>query len=271
MINFYNCGSDFLAENKSILDEYPLETVFFEVNAELITEANANNFLVKIFDGSAFLIAVHNADYPMVIFGDKSLCTQFARQAFKRKLTFNKVLGALETCEAFLCEYERLVNCTHEINHAMDIMHCDNVLTSNVDGVEVPSAKDIGEIAELIVSFTAEALGDDADVDNVRQSIVRRLSDLAVIRQDGKIVSLASVKRKTDNLACIADVYTLPQYRNKGLSCKTVTYLTKQIVTSGKLAYLFVEKSNPVSNHLYQKIGYTYAVPQYEIKLIGRV
>lgn len=268
MTKFYKCGEEFLAENRDILDAYLLETVFFECNANCIHEADENNFLVKIFDGDTYLIAVHNSQYPMVIFGDKSLCAEFARQAYEHKLTFDKVIGALDTCEMFLAEYGKLVKCTHQVNHSMDIMRCGKTLTSDVDGVEKPSDNDVNEIAELIVSFTVEALGDSADVDVVKQDVINRLTDFAVIRRNGLIVSVASVKRKTDKLACIADVYTLPQFRNQGLSCKIVTYLTLRITDDGKLAYLFVDKTNPISNHLYTKIGYAYAVPQYEIKLI---
>lgn len=271
MIKFYDSGSGFLAENKSILDAYPLETVFFEVNAKIIKQSNLNDFLVRLDDGDKFLIAVHNADYPMVIFGDLSLCAHFAREAFSRKLIFGRVLGALDTCRAFLDEYGRLAGSSYEINHSMDIMRCDRVLTADVDGVEIPSDKDVDEITELIVGFYAEALGDEADAERVKKDVADRLNSFAVVRLDGKIASLASTKRETDKLACIADVYTSPQYRNRGLSCKTVTYLTQRILCSGKLAYLFVDKKNPVSNHLYTKIGYTYAVPQYEIKIKGNI
>ena len=122
MIKFYCSGKEFLAENKEILEEYPLETVFFEVNAKAIEHANLNDFLVRLQVGGKCLIAVHNSHYPMVIFGDSSLCAELAREVYGRKLTFDKILGCLDTCEAFLAAYGKFVVCTHEINHAMDIM-----------------------------------------------------------------------------------------------------------------------------------------------------
>lgn len=267
----YKWGQEFLTDNEDILARYPLQTVFFEVNAKCITETSENNFLVKVQMDDKFLLIVHYADYPMVLFGDGVLCAEFAKYAVCNNLTFTKILGALDTCEAFLGEYEKLVHCTHEINHAMDIMRCDNVLTYNVDDVGAASDDDIAELTKLITDFAYEALGDKADAEKIEKDVTDRLHSFAVIRQDGKIVSLASTKRETSYLACIADVYTLPAYRNRGLSCRIVTYLTRRIVSSGRLAYLFVDKKNPVSNHLYTKIGYTYAVPQYEIKLTRKV
>ncbi len=268
MITIYKSGRQFLSDNKDVLTNYPLETVFFKANAKYIEQTNSNNFLIKVTDGNKFLIAVHNADYPMVLFGDKSLCVEFARKAYQLQLTFNKLLGAKDTCESFLNEYEKIAKCSSVINHAMDIMRCDKVLTDNVDGVETATEKDIDELAELSVVFTKEALGDDLDISEVKNSICNYLANFRLIRCDGKIVSFATKKRETENLACVTDVYTLPAYRGEGLSCKIITALTKQIIASEKLPYLFVDKTNPVSNHLYTKIGYTYVVAQYEIKLI---
>ena len=268
MLKFYNCGQDFLQENKDILVAYPLETLFFEVNAKFLTETNKNDFLVKIADGDKFLLAVHNQNYPMVIFGNMELCGEFAQFTFVQQLTFGKTLGSKDICEKFFAEYEKLAGGTHAVNHAMDIMRCDKILTQDVDEVETPTEKDADGLAKLIVDFTAEALGDDVNFDEVKRDVLGRLPSFAVIKNDGKIVSLASVKRETDKLASLADVYTLPQYRCMGLSCKVVTYITQKILDSGRLPYLFVDKTNPISNHLYTKIGYTYATPQYEFLLI---
>lgn len=271
MYKIYGSGREFLEENAAILAKSPLETVFFEVNAKLIDETSNNDFLIKLQDDNSFLLAVHHADYPMVIFGDNGLCAELADLACDMNLTFDKVIGALDTCEAFLAEYEKSIDCTHEINHSMDIMRCDKVLTSNVEGVETPTIKDIDELTKLIVDFTFEALCDNADAQMVRNDIENRLSSFFVIRQDDRIVSMASIKRETDRLACIADVYTLPQGRGKGLSCRIVTKMTRKIIESGRIAYLFVDKANPISNHLYKKIGYYYAVPQYEIRITRKV
>ena len=70
MIKFYCSGKEFLAENKEILEEYPLETVFFKVNAKAIEHTDPNDFLVRLEADGKFLLAVHQSHYPMVIFGD---------------------------------------------------------------------------------------------------------------------------------------------------------------------------------------------------------
>lgn len=268
MYKIYKSGQEFLAENSDIIAKYPLETVFFELNARFLKNTNKNDFVIKLDKDDKYLIAVHVGDFPMVIFGDNSLCVDFARFAVKEHLTFPKVLGALDTCEMFLAEYDKLAACTHAVNHAMDIMKCIEPNFFDIDGVEWATDKDLDEIACIAASFESEALGDERKVDYYKQSLQDRMSDFCVIRRDGKIVSIAAKSRETEQLCAISYVFTLPQYRDRGLSCKVVTFLTKNITDSGRLAYLFVDKTNPISNHLYTKIGFAYATPQYEIKII---
>lgn len=267
MLKIYKNGKEFLRENSNILAQHPLETVFFEINAQYLTETNNNDFVIRLDSGDKYLIAVHVGEFPMNIFGDNSLCAEFARFAAKEKLTFPKVLGALDTCETFLSEYGKLTGCTHSINHAMDIMRCDKPNLCDTDSVEWATENDLDEIAAMAAAFETEAMGDKRNVDYYKQNLQGSIRDFALIRRDGKIISFAAKSRETNYLCAINWVYTLPQYRNQGLSCKIVTYLTKAITDSGKLAYLFVDKTNPISNHLYTKIGYTYATPQYEYVL----
>lgn len=268
MLKIYKTGQEFLDENSDILAKYPLETVFFELNARFLRVTNKNDFIIRLDQDGKYLIAVHVNDYPMDIFGDSSLCSEFARVAVKEKLTFTKVLGALDTCEAFLAEYDKLTGGTHAVNHAMDIMKCTDPNTCDVDGVEWATDNDLDELAQLVYSFNIEAMGESGNIKDCKLKIVGNIHNFVVIRQDNQIVSFASKSRETEYLAAISSVYTLPQYRNQGLSCKIVTCLTKNVTDSGRLAYLFVDKTNPISNHLYTKIGYVYATPQYEIKIV---
>ncbi|MCM1194783.1 MAG: GNAT family N-acetyltransferase [Corallococcus sp.] len=268
MHKLYKSGQDFLADNNGILADFPLETVFFELNAKRIENTDKNDFLIKLQCGNGYLLAVHCSSKPLVLFGDVALCAEFARVAFEEKLTFNKVLGAKETCEIFLSEYRRFTGARFEINRAMDIMQCRQTETDDVCGVERATEKDLNEIAELAALFENEAFG-ESDVKDYKQKLQGIIRDFAFIRRDGKIVSLAAKVRENQSLCAISWVYTLPRYRNNGLSRRVVTHLTKSVLNDGKLPYLFVDKNNPISNHLYTKIGYTYAAPQYEYKLIG--
>ena len=270
MLKIYQNGEQFIAENEDIIRQFPLETVFFEANAKYMPHTDVNNFLLKLTDGEKFLLAVHNGDYPMVIFGNNELCTELAQKAVELQLSFNKIMGTLPTCEAFLCKYESLTAATHKIRYAMELMRCDTLLTNETCGVEIPTEKDVDELANMMVTFHEEAMGETVTLEEKRNEVASNLTSCAIMRCDGHIVSCAFKKRETDYLASISGVYTSPQYRGRGYACRIVTFLTKQIMLNGKLPYLFVDKTNPISNHVYSKIGYTYAIPQYHIDIVSK-
>lgn len=268
MYKVYASGEEFISQNSEILSEFPLETVFFEINAKNMAATDGNDFLIKAYDGERFLIAVHKEDFPMVIFGDVSLCSDFAEFAVCNRLTFSKVLGGKEVCESFLKAYCGLTGYGCVTNLSMDVMKCASPAPCDCSGVEFATEKDICELSVLLYHFEKETLDRCSDIKDCKRKLESCFGSFAVVRADGKIVSVAQITREQKSLAAISCVYTLPQHRNKGLSRKTVTFLTEYITRGGKTAYLFVDKNNPVPNHLYKSIGYSYAFPQYETVLI---
>ena len=74
---------------------------------------------------------------------------------------------------------------------------------------------------------------------------------------DGQPVSTAHRTRPTEKSWCINAVYTPPEFRNKGYATACVAAVAQNILDTGKeYACLFADQSNPVSNSIYQKIGF---------------
>jgi len=70
-------------------------------------------------------------------------------------------------------------------------------------------------------------------------------------------VSLASYSGPTPNGMRIGSVYTPPEYRGKGYASTNVAALSQYLLDSGRqFCYLFTDLANPISNSIYQKIGY---------------
>ncbi len=63
----------------------------------------------------------------------------------------------------------------------------------------------------------------------------------------------------------VAAVYTPPEERGRGYATALVTALCRRVLAMGK-AYvcLFVDDRNPISNHVYEKIGFRRAGTQEE-------
>lgn len=70
-------------------------------------------------------------------------------------------------------------------------------------------------------------------------------------------VSLAVYNRETPVSGNIGPVYTPKEYRNTGYATYCVAALSQKILDSGKTcATLMTDLANPISNSIYQKIGY---------------
>ncbi|UJR18042.1 hypothetical protein I4U23_004943 [Adineta vaga] len=70
-------------------------------------------------------------------------------------------------------------------------------------------------------------------------------------------VTMVAVVRETDNFAILSWVYTPLELRGNGFATTSVHKLTKLLIdTRQKHCALFTDKSNPVSNKIYQNIGY---------------
>lgn len=86
---------------------------------------------------------------------------------------------------------------------------------------------------------------------------------------EGEPVSMAGTVRPLPHGETINAVYTPPEHRGKGYCQNTVAAVCKEKLAEGK-AYctLFVDKKNPISNRVYQKIGFAVVEDCYEYKLV---
>jgi uncharacterized protein len=76
--------------------------------------------------------------------------------------------------------------------------------------------------------------------------------------EDGAPVSMAIKTRPTENGITVGGVYTPPQFRQRGYTTSCVATLCKELLRDGyKFCTLYTNLANPVSNSIYQKIGFT--------------
>ena len=265
MYKIYSTGQEFLDDNLNIIRSDPLGTTFFEVNANMIPQCDANNYALRVENGGELMLAIHVGNYPLVLYGSEICADELAKVVAQNKLQFSRTIGFYDICEAFLQAYEDLVGGSHKVHLSMDIMYCDKANPCDTSCVQQATENDIKEIAQLVVDFTFEALGETPEFSQVCENVAERINCYALLRVDGAIVSVASIYDENNGLCRLANVYTKIQHRNKGYSRMVVTYLTEQTIQGGKIPYLHVDQHNPVSNHLYQTIGYVYGKSRYEM------
>ncbi|MTT32916.1 GNAT family N-acetyltransferase [Terrilactibacillus sp. BCM23-1] len=119
--------------------------------------------------------------------------------------------------------------------------------------------KDIVKIKNWIQTFS-ESINEplaDSEIDMMAESYITRES-LYVWEKDKSIVSMANLIRPLKSGAGINLVYTDPEYRGQGYSTGCVSSLCQEILSHGyAFCYLYADRSNPISNAMYKKIGFT--------------
>lgn len=88
--------------------------------------------------------------------------------------------------------------------------------------------------------------------------------------QDEVPVSFVCCAGSTPNGKRLGPVYTPKEYRKKGYATTCVADLSQKFLEMGcKSCFLFTDLANPISNHIYRKIGYLPVTDCCEYKIIN--
>jgi len=121
-------------------------------------------------------------------------------------------------------------------------------------------------------AFVVEALAEnDPDVSSIEAAIVHRLeangSGIALWEDGGEPVSLAGFGGATPNGMRIGPVYTPPEQRGNGYASALVARVSADRLAEGsRFCFLYTDLANPVSNRIYERIGYEWVCEAAEIE-----
>ena len=120
----------------------------------------------------------------------------------------------------------------------------------------VQSDKDI--LIKFIRDFHTEALQEEWPYEKAEEYFNNHInSGYYVLEHNGKIVSQVIAARKMSKGIGISGVYTPREERGKGYAFNVVYRATKNQFDKGaEYCVLFTDDKNPISNHVYEKIGY---------------
>ncbi|MGQ0433223.1 MAG: GNAT family N-acetyltransferase [Microthrixaceae bacterium] len=130
---------------------------------------------------------------------------------------------------------------------------------------------DYETIVDFVAGFGAETgTGHGGpDADRQRAAGFIEAGRLHVWEVDGHPVASAVVIPPASRVSRVTFVYTLPDHRGRGFASRLVSELTAQIISEGAQPILYTQLENPISNRLYQRIGYKVVSEQlrYEFEL----
>jgi len=126
--------------------------------------------------------------------------------------------------------------------------------------LRLPTADDFERVVEWIQAFHKDAhIQDDLESAELLARGKMQNGDLFLWENEsGKAVSMAAKARPTRHGITVNLVYTPAELRGRGYATACVASLSQQLLDEGyQFCTLFTDLSNPVSNHIYEKIGYT--------------
>jgi predicted GNAT family acetyltransferase len=118
---------------------------------------------------------------------------------------------------------------------------------------------DLDLVAKWVYDFHIEAVPLEAI--SLEEALISTRAKIAdqdfYLWEDGAPLALAGRTRPTPYGMCIGPVYTPPEFRGKGYATALTAALSQRLLDTGKqFTALFTNLANPISNSIYQKIGY---------------
>lgn len=92
------------------------------------------------------------------------------------------------------------------------------------------------------------------NVEGARRAIEQQ--SIGLWEVDGVPVHMTGVQRAMFGAARIGPVYTPTEHRGRGYASWVVAHLTQQILDTGDRPCLYTDQANPVSNKIYERLGY---------------
>jgi predicted GNAT family acetyltransferase len=176
-----------------------------------------------------------------------------------KELPVPGVLGRSDVVSAFAKAWEEVTG-----KSAIQGMHHRIYKLTEVHQSQLPSGSfraatkdDLTLLAQWTLAFHHEAVPNDP-LSDVQEATRRRIANKEIfVWEDAGPVSVAASSRPTTNGVSVNLVYTPPECRGRGYAAACVASLSRHLLNSGfSFCTLFADLANPVSNHVYKKIGY---------------
>lgn len=219
--------------------------------------------VVKADDGTIYLSAVMTRPYPLIVHWTKPSIEPviaLVHYCCSRNLSIPGVNGRSDVSYAFSDQWTSI---TGESASLMKILRAYKLV--KVNWPKFPAGKfrmaeieDLKTVSKYMAAMQAEVEPDlPHKIDLERSEKFIRQGAAFVWVDNGKIVSMALSNRPAFTTITVSGVYSPLECRNKGYASACVASLSQYLLDKGyKSINLFTDMANPVSNSIYQKIGY---------------
>ena len=191
---------------------------------------------------------------------DDSALDAIAHDLHARGVAIPGVNSSAEIARRFALKWSELSGRTFRTQMAHCIYQLSRVTNQAraAGRLREPSQSDEALMRKWRAAFSIDAEGMDADEAAKQAALpMPKSRHLMLWEVEGSAVSMAGYAGPTPNGIRVAWVYTPPENRGKGFAGACVAALSQKLLDDGrKFCFLYTDLANPISNHVYQKIGY---------------
>ena len=191
---------------------------------------------------------------------DDSTIDAIAHELRARKIAIPGVNGSADIAQKFVLKWSELSRCSYRVQMAQRIYQLTRVTneTRSAGHLREPEQSDEALLREWRAGFSMDAEGMDPSQAREDAALPMPSSRRMFLWElEGSVVSMAGYSGRTPNGIRVAWVYTPPENRGKGFAGACVAALSQKLLDEGrKYCFLYTDLANPISNHLYQKMGY---------------
>ena len=274
----YDDPEEFVRENEElILEKEWLNNLMAGNCIDAVKEGiNENWLLARITEGGQTeLILLLRKPWKMLLYSptdnlSEELFKFAAEEVYKIEPNLDGVNTEKEMSRMFANEYCKIANRIWKVRFEMRILVLDKLLEGNLREDVIyrrAEMKDKETLIWQIRAFHKEALHEEMSYEEAEERFNKYMQKgYYLLEKDGKIVAQASTNRDLIKGKSIGSVYTLEEERGKGYAYNVVYRASKEILENGaEYCVLFTDDANPISNHVYEKIGYERKVDTTEI------
>ena len=191
---------------------------------------------------------------------DASTIDAIAHELRARGIAIPGVNGSADIAQKFVLKWSELSRCSYRVQMAQRIYQLTRVTneTRSAGHLREPEQSDEALLREWRAGFSMDAEG--MDPSHAREDAALPMPPsrrMFLWELDGVVVSMAGFAGPTPNGIRVAWVYTPPENRGKGFAGACVAALSQKLLDDGhKFCFLYTDLANPISNHVYQKMGY---------------
>jgi len=277
----YDNPKEFALENeKLILEKEWLNNLMVgNYNDALENGIDENWLLARVTDkNKTELIMLLRRPWKLLLYSPtgnmkKELYKFAAEKIYKVNKNLPGVNTEKKTGKMFAEEYCKIANKECKLHLEMRILLLENLLEGSLKNDVIYRKAEIKD-KEILKGFTKdfhkEALNEELPDEILEEKFYNYFEKgYFVLEKDGKIVAQTVSGRNLKKGKCISGVFTPKEERGKGYAYNLVYRVSKEFLNKGaEYCVLYTDDSNPISNHVYEKIGYVRKVDTFDLDFV---